>query len=94
MLRKFGLIVAVATILFALPGQSKAGDLPSKLPIPMPSRSAPVFHAGGGGAGLVSFVAIGIIGVAAAMCAYDIYLKIEGLKNWDGTPKIPGPRKH
>jgi len=29
-----------------------------------------------------------IIGVAAAMCAYDIWLKIHGFKNWDGTPKL------
>jgi len=41
-----------------------------------------------GGAGLVSFVAVGFLGVVAAMCAYDFYLKIEGVKNWDGTPKV------
>ena len=37
------------------------------------------------GAGI--YFAGGIIGIAAMLCAYDLYLKINGLKNWDGTPK-------
>lgn len=27
------------------------------------------------------------IGVVGLICAYDIVLKIQGLKNWDGTAK-------
>jgi hypothetical protein len=39
------------------------------------------------GAGV--YIAGGFIGVIAALCVYDIILKINGVKNWDGTPKIP-----
>lgn len=37
------------------------------------------------GAGI--YVAGGIVGLAALLCVYDLYLKSSGLKNWDGTPK-------
>lgn len=30
---------------------------------------------------------VGFIGVVAAICVYDIWLKFNGYKNWDGTPK-------
>jgi hypothetical protein len=86
MSRKFGLAVAVALMLVALPRPSKAADLPLRM-IPVPFAHS-VFGIGAGGAGLPSFVAFGFIGVVATLCAYDIYLKIEGVKNWDGTPKV------
>jgi hypothetical protein len=28
------------------------------------------------------------IGVVAALCAYDLVLKFQGLKSWDGTPMV------
>jgi len=31
----------------------------------------------------------GFIGVVAVLCVYDIILKINSVKNWDGTPKKP-----
>ncbi len=36
--------------------------------------------------GAGAWVAGGIIGVAAALCLYDIWLKASGFKNWDGSP--------
>jgi hypothetical protein len=35
-----------------------------------------------------------IIGLAAALCIYDVWLKINGLKNWDGTPIVQKPPPH
>ncbi len=58
----------------------------------MSAPSAPFLHAGAGG--LVSFFAVGIIGIVAGLRAYDIYLKVKGIKNWDGTPKIARPHHH
>ena len=41
----------------------------------------------GAGAAAGAWVAGGFIGVVAALCLYDIWLKMDGQKNWDGTPK-------
>jgi hypothetical protein len=89
MLRKLGFAV-VAAMLVALPGQSNAADLPLKPPKP-PLLPKMVVGGATGGAGLVSFVVVGVLGVVATMCAYDLYLKIEGVENWDGTPKAVKP---
>lgn len=32
----------------------------------------------------------GFVGVVAAICVYDLVLKYNGVKNWDGTPKKAG----
>jgi hypothetical protein len=34
-----------------------------------------------------AWVAVGVIGVAGVLCAYDLILKFQGVKNWDGTAK-------
>jgi hypothetical protein len=114
MLRKFGLAIAVAAMLVALPGQSKAADLPQKC-LSFAPPAAPFYwqgffvgglisclasprtsagHLAGSGAGALGSVALGFIGVVAALCAYDLYLKIEGVKNWDGTPKVAHTPNH
>jgi len=36
--------------------------------------------------GAVAYIGGTIIGVAAFLCIYDLYLKASGLKKWDGTP--------
>jgi hypothetical protein len=89
MFRRLCLAVAVFAALVALSDQSRAADLPIK------PKMMPKMLVGGttGGAGLVSFVAVGFLGVVATMCAYDLYLKIEGVKNWDGTPKVIHPQR-
>lgn len=35
-----------------------------------------------------AWIAAGVIGVAATLCAYDLVLKIQGVKNWDGSAKV------
>ena len=51
----------------------------SCLPTPAPTSTA--LGVGGG-------LAVGIIATAALLCIYDIWLKFNGYKNWDGTPKV------
>jgi hypothetical protein len=56
-----------------------------------PSRAITIFTppaAVAAGSGAAVFVAGGFLGAVAALCAYDIWLKINGLKNWDGTAKV------
>lgn len=76
-LRKCILVLAVAAVLSASVNRSEAG-----LPPPLPTAAA--------GAALSTGAAltIGFIGVVAALCLYDIWLKMNGFKNWDGTPKV------
>ncbi len=45
-------------------------------------------------AGAGAWLAGGIIVVAAALCVYDLGLKINGVKNWDGTEKRMPHAKH
>jgi hypothetical protein len=30
----------------------------------------------------------GFLGFVAILCIYDIWLKFNGVKNWDGSPKV------
>jgi hypothetical protein len=82
----------VICFLFPLPGELKC-------PVPS-SPGAPVSRpfSLGASASIGAFAAGAIIGTAAVLCAYDIWLKIEGYKNWDGTPKLaqvrPSHRGH
>jgi len=48
---------------------------------PAPPPTSMTLAAGGG-------FAVGIIGTAALLCLYDVWLKINGYKNWDGSPKV------
>ena len=55
----------------------------------MMNPAAPAAAPGSGLAlGVGGGLAGGIIASAAILCVYDIWLKINGFKNWDGTPKI------
>ena len=73
-------LVAFAALLLAgLAQPTRAFVLPPPPPPP------PTIAAGTSvGAGI--YFAGGIIAVATVLCIYDIYLKANGLKNWDGTP--------
>jgi len=51
----------------------------------------PVVVAGSTSVGAGVWVAGGFIGVVAALCAYDLVLKFQGVKNWDGTAKVSKP---
>lgn len=54
----------------------------------------PVVVSGGTTFGGVGWVAAGVVGVAAVLCAYDLVLKFQGVKNWDGTAKTLKRAKH
>ena len=73
MLHKCVVAFSVVALLAGSANQSKAEVAPV----------APV--AAGATAGV--WVAGGFIGVVAVLCLYDIWLKMDGQKNWDGTPK-------
>jgi hypothetical protein len=51
-------------------------------------------HAARGAVSVTGSVAFGFLGVVAGLCAYDIYLKVKGVKNWDGTANVVEPHKH
>ena len=53
-------------------------------PAPPPSATLGV----GGG------LAVGVIATAALLCIYDIWLKVNGYKNWDGSAKIAQVHTH
>jgi H+/gluconate symporter-like permease len=82
-LRKCILALAVAATLSATVNQSKA--------VPQP---APITYATGAALSTGAAVTIGFIGVVAVICLYDIWLKINGYKNWDGTPKTVQVHHH
>jgi hypothetical protein len=77
MLRKCIIALSVVAILAGSVNQSKAIIPPPAVPVAAAASTAGAWAAGG------------FIGVVAALCLYDIWLKINGMKNWDGTPKIP-----
>jgi hypothetical protein len=74
MLRKYVVAFSVVALLAGSANQSKA-DGPPVAPVAAGATTAGVWIAGG------------FIGVVAALCLYDIWLKMDGQKNWDGTPK-------
>lgn len=76
MLRKIA-VCSVALVLLA----SALKPASAAAPAPLAPASSAALGAGGG-------FAIGIIATAALLCGYDIWLKINGLKNWDGSPKV------
>ena len=76
MLRKFIVALSVVGFLVGSINESKAGPLPAVVPAVAASSV---------GAGF--WIAGGVFGVVVALIVYDIKLKIDGVKNWDGTPK-------
>ncbi|MBI1204232.1 MAG: hypothetical protein GC182_17160 [Rhodopseudomonas sp.] len=47
------------------------------------------------GAATGAWITGGFIGAVAVICVYDIYLKLTGVKNWDGSMKaVAHPRAH
>lgn len=76
-LRKLILAIAVAATLLASVNRSNA--LPA--PVLPPGVTTAAFSTG-------AAVTVGFIGFVGALCLYDVWLKINGYKNWDGTPKV------
>jgi hypothetical protein len=81
MLRKYAIALSVVSLLAGSVKESKATL--SAIPV-----------TAGASVAAGAWVTGGFIGVVAALCIYDIVLKIEGVKNWDGTPKIPKHDRH
>lgn len=100
MFRKLAFALALVGVL-GLPAQATAADIPVK---GIPVQYCKVLAGGGlscflgssrssssvlsGTAGTGALIVTGFIGLVAVLCAYDIYLKISGQKNWDGSPKL------
>jgi len=72
------MLALAAALLSASINQSKAGPL-AVVPTPVATGAA---------LSMGTALTIGFIGVVAAICVYDIWLKFNGYKNWDGTPKV------
>ena len=94
-LRRIVATITIAALFFWAPSPSpsvipaKAGTLAcvvvftAAVPVPcLPTTSTSAALGVGGG------LAVGIIATAALLCIYDIWLKFNGYKNWDGTPKV------
>jgi len=75
LLRKFVIALSIAAAVSAPLAQSRAAFFP---PAPATASTAP---------GVVGWGAGGIIVTAGVLCFYDLWLKISGAKNWDGTAK-------
>jgi hypothetical protein len=72
MLRKYVAAIAVALLLLSAAKPAQA--------ISQPVVPAAPFGAAG-------YATVGFIGVVAILCGWDLYLKMNGLKNWDGSKK-------
>jgi hypothetical protein len=75
-LRKCIVALAVAAMLSASVSQSKATSVVA----PAAATTTAAVSAG-------ALVTGAFIGVVAVLCIIDIFQKINGQKNWDGTPK-------
>jgi hypothetical protein len=73
--RKYVIALSIAAALGASLGPSQAAFFPPSAP---PPSTAP---------GVIGWSAGGIIVTAGVLCLYDLWLKINGAKNWDGTAK-------
>ena len=82
-IRKCVIALSVAAILAGSVQQSKATATTLTV---VPVSTAAI------GAGV--YIAGGFIAVVAVLCVYDIILKINGVKNWDGTPKVMQHTRH
>jgi hypothetical protein len=79
-------LAVIAALSAASVSQPKAA---AAIVTPPPPATSMTLAAGGG-------FAVGIIATAALLCIYDVWLKINGYKNWDGSPKVqtPPPKHH
>lgn len=80
--RKVGVALLAASLLTASFSSSSHA-----MAAPTPVNAATAVGAG-------PWIVGGFIGVVAALCLYDFILKVDGQKNWDGTPKKPARVRH
>jgi hypothetical protein len=58
------------------------------------AASAPPLPVAAASVGAGAYFAGSIIGVVAVLCIYDFWLKANGVKNWDGSPKVVKHHRH
>ena len=99
-LRRIVAVIIIAAVFFWAPSPS-----PSVIPAravaiapcgfaAVPVTCLPTTPPSSSGLGVGGGLAIGIIATAGVLCIYDIWLKINGYKNWDGTPKAVQGHNH
>jgi hypothetical protein len=76
-------IVTLAVV--ASPSAASVNQSKAALALPPPPPATSVILGVGGG------LAVGIIAAAGLLVIYDLWLKFNGYKNWDGTPKVQAP---
>jgi hypothetical protein len=54
---------------------------------PVQAAPAEVLAASNTALGTAGSITVGFIGAVAVVCLFDLVWKVQGLKNWDGTPK-------
>lgn len=81
-------IVAPVAVVALLMSSSMRPASALMLPV-VPTTPPPAATLGVGGG-----LAVGVIAMAALLCTYDVWLKINGVKNWDGTPKVVHVHHH
>ena len=80
-------IAACLIVLMVLASTLPRASAAMVIVVPPPPATSMTLAAGGG-------LAVGIIATAAILCIYDVWLKINGYKNWDGTPKVQTAPPH
>ena len=100
-LRRIVAVIIIAAVFFWAPSPS-----PSVIPAnavavvvvcgatAVPVTCLPTTPPQSSGLGVGGGLAIGIIATAGVLCIYDMWLKINGYKNWDGTPKAVQGHNH
>lgn len=91
-LKNIALAVCIVGALSVPAAQSMAADVPimpghPPLGLPLNVSASPV-SSSTAAMSMGAIAVTGFIGFVAVICAYDLYLKISGQKNWDGTPKV------
>ncbi len=75
-------IAACLIVLMVLASTLPRASAAMVIVIPPPAPATSMTLAAGGG------LAVGIIATAGLLCIYDVWLKITGVKNWDGSAKV------
>ncbi len=96
-LRKIVSTVLIAALLFWAPSFIPARATVAGCGVPFAWRSGDTAYAAPAiipcppivaGLSTGAALTVGFIGFVAALCLYDIWLKMNGLKNWDGSPIV------
>jgi hypothetical protein len=101
-IRKIVSTIVIAALLFWAPSFIPARASVAGCGVPVAWRSIDTAYADAiipcppvvAGLSTGAAITVGFIGFVAALCLYDVWLKINGLKNWDGSPKVVQVHHH